>query len=200
MSRFENLFTDKLEALLPDMRAFARALCRDAVLADDLVQDACLKAWTARESFDEKRGVLKSWIFRILRNEFYQRTRRDWRNVQIEPPEIEACLITPCSLESRNDLSRALGAINALKPEQRDAFILVVAAGFTYKEAGEVCNCSEGTIKSRVSRAREFVLAWYSSDQPVPNKQEGLAPSMAPMDEIFNHIGMIQDQCAQRAA
>jgi len=42
---------------------------------------------------------------------------------------------------------------------QREALVLVVAAGYTYEEAGEICNCSPGTVKSRVSRAREAVVS-----------------------------------------
>ena len=159
------MFADQLEQNLTHMRAFARLLCKNPSVADDLVQEACLKAWAARDRFDPSRGSLRPWLFRIIRNEFYQRGRRNWRSVNIEVDQFESLLTAECGLEARSDLRRMLAAIGALKPTQRDAFFLVVAAGFTYEEVAEVCQSTAGTIKSRVSRAREHVLATFHSDQ-----------------------------------
>lgn len=161
------MFANQLEENLPHLRAFARLLCKNKTLADDIVQDTCLKAWQARDSFDPSRGALRPWLFRIMRNEYYQKCRRSWRSVNFDVMHFEAILTTECGLEARQDLNRMLRSIAQLKPSQRDAFLLVVAAGFTYQEAGAVCDCSAGTIKSRVSRAREYVLARFNSDQPI---------------------------------
>ncbi|MEM1086407.1 MAG: sigma-70 family RNA polymerase sigma factor [Pseudomonadota bacterium] len=147
-------FVDELEQLLPEMRAFARSLCRDKTLADDLVQDACLKAWDKQDSFDPEQAM-RPWLFRIIRNEFYMGQRRAWRNVQAEPEAIASALTAECDLETRHSYTEAIEAIYALPDKQRDALILVLAAGYTYQEAGEICDCSAGTMKSRVSRARE---------------------------------------------
>jgi len=184
------MFADDLEEVLPHLRAFARALCNNAALADDIVQDACLKAWDARASFDPAKGTFKAWMFRILRNEYYQFKRRDWRSVNKEVHELEASLVSNCGLQSASDLKRMMRAIFALKDDQRDAFILIVAAGFTYDEAGEVCGVSGGTIKSRVSRAREHVLAWYHSDEAIPtqNSAEELSSIDCPIDMIYEHV------------
>lgn len=155
-SSSEVAFVDQLEALIPDMRAFARSLCKDVTLSDDLVQDTCLKAWSAMDKFDPSKPM-RPWLFRILRNEFYQITRRSWRNVAAEPDQLENSLVEACALDTQSEMSRMSAAINNLPDAQRDALVLVLAAGFTYDEAGEICNCSAGTIKSRVSRARETV-------------------------------------------
>lgn len=157
-------FTDRLEALIPQMRAFARGLCRDAVLADDLVQEACLRAWSAAESFDESQEM-RPWIFRILRNEFYMMMRRAWRSVGVEPDFAEQALVVPDPQEVRQDFTRMERLIFALPARQRDALLLVVAAGMTYEEAGDLCGCSPGTMKSRVSRAREALLARFFSSE-----------------------------------
>ena len=70
-------FKQELTALIPHLRAFARSLCRDASLADDLAQDAMLKAWNARDSFLAGTNM-KAWAFTILRNAFYSEKRRSW--------------------------------------------------------------------------------------------------------------------------
>ncbi|MEZ6000433.1 sigma-70 family RNA polymerase sigma factor [Hyphomonas sp.] len=150
-------FVDELERLIPELRAFARSLCRERELADDLVQDTCLKAWQAIDSF-EPGAPMRPWLFRILRNEFYQYARRSWRSAPLEQEVAENTLVAPADLDARIDFKVLQAAISNLPDVQREALILVVAAGYTYEEAGEICNCSPGTIKSRVSRAREAVV------------------------------------------
>ncbi|MEM9054758.1 MAG: sigma-70 family RNA polymerase sigma factor [Pseudomonadota bacterium] len=160
------IFSDELKKILPELRAFARSLARDTVHADDLVQETCLRAWYAREQFDTSRPF-RPWVFRILRNAFYERSRRMARRVDMENEFFESELVEECRLEERSDLARMTKAIYSLKPKQRDAFILAVVAGFTYEETAEICETSSGTIKSRVSRARETILEVYESSGPV---------------------------------
>lgn len=150
-------FADELERLIPELRAFARSLCRERELADDMVQDTCLKAWQAVGTF-EPGAPLRPWLFRILRNEYYQYTRRAWRSAPLDQDFAENTLSAPAGLDARIDFRVLQAVMSSLPDVQREALILVVAAGYTYEEAGEICNCSPGTIKSRVSRAREAVI------------------------------------------
>jgi len=150
-------FVDELEALLPQMRAFARSLCHDPVLADDIVQSACLSAWGAADSFD-RTAKMRPWILRIVRNEYLQHCRRAWRNVDVESGFLEEMLVDHSSAEMMSEASHAVQAIYSLPVKQRDAVILVLAAGLTYEEAGLVLNCSPGTVKSRVNRARSILV------------------------------------------
>lgn len=150
-------FVDELERLIPELRAFARSLCRERELADDLVQDTCLKAWQAVDSF-EPGAPMRPWLFRILRNEFYQYSRRSWRSTTLDQDVAENTLVATVGLDAQIDFRVLQAAMSDLPDVQREALILVVAAGYTYEEAGEICNCSAGTIKSRVSRAREAVI------------------------------------------
>ncbi len=150
-------FVDELEALLPQMRAFARSLCHDPVLADDIVQSACLSAWGAADSFD-RTAKMRPWILRIVRNEYLQHCRRAWRNVDVESGFLEEMLVDHSSAEMMSEASHAVQAIYSLPVKQRDAVILVLAAGLTYEEAGLVLNCSPGTVKSRVNRARSVLV------------------------------------------
>ena len=151
-------FADELERLIPEMRAFARSLVRDCELADDLVQDACLKAWQAIDTI-RTGSPLRPWLFRILRNEYYQHARRAWRVSTLDPRIAERSLVVPHSLDAAVDFTVLQAVMAGLPDIQREALILVVAAGYTYDEAGKICSCSPGTIKSRVSRAREAVIA-----------------------------------------
>lgn len=165
-------FVDELEALLPQMRAFARSLCHDATLADDIVQSACLKAWAAAESFD-RTAKMRPWILRIVRNEYLQHSRRAWRNVDVESGFLEEALIDNTSAEM---LSEASQAVYSLPIKQRDAVILVLAAGLTYEEAGAIMDCSPGTIKSRVSRARAVLMDELNGIVPaISNDTPGFA-------------------------
>ena len=71
-------FKRELVQLIPHLRAFARTLCGDPTAADDLAQDAMMKAWDARASFQMGTNM-KAWTFMILRNQFYSEKRRSWR-------------------------------------------------------------------------------------------------------------------------
>ncbi|MEM1088521.1 MAG: sigma-70 family RNA polymerase sigma factor [Pseudomonadota bacterium] len=175
------MFSEKLEALLPELRAYAVLLCKDATRADDLVQNTCLKAWQSRADYDPEKGALRGWLFRILRNDFYQQCRSDTRSETRETEELEPHLIADCGLEPRSNLSRMLKAVDSLKRVQRDAFLLVVAAGFTYEEAAEVFDCSPGTVKSRVSRAREIALGRFHSEHWLPNATHAIG---SPLDDL----------------
>ena len=165
-------FVDELEALLPQMRAFARSLCNDATLADDIVQSACLKAWSAADTFD-RTAQMRPWILRIVRNEFLQHCRRAWRNVDVESEFLEETLVDYTSAELQSEASHAIQAIYALPLKQRDAVILVLAAGLTYEEAGAIMNCSPGTIKSRVNRARAVLMDGLNGLIPVISNDGG---------------------------
>lgn len=185
------MFSEKLEALIPDLRAYARLLCKDAIRADDLVQNTCLKAWQNRADYDPEKGALRGWLFRILRNDFYQQRRTDTRSETREPDELEPHLIAHCALEPRSNLSRMLKAVGSLKRVQREAFLLVVAAGFTYEEAAEVFDCSPGTVKSRVSRAREIAFGRFHSEHWLPRMSDAIG---SPMDDLHLALDRIQER------
>ena len=157
-------FKSELTLLIPHLRAFARSLCGDATMADDLAQDAMLKAWHARESFQAGTNM-KAWAFTILRNIFYSEKRRSWRRAPLDPEVAEATLVSPANPGDGLDLLALRNALNMLPEDQREALILVGAGGLAYEEAAEVCGCAVGTIKSRVSRARKAVVDLLDNNQ-----------------------------------
>jgi RNA polymerase sigma-70 factor (ECF subfamily) len=149
----DNTFKRELVGLIPQLRAFARTLAGDPTAADDLAQDAMMKAWDARASF-ELGTNMKAWTFMILRNQFYSEKRRSWRQAQLDQDAAERTLVAvddPSGPISLDELRMGLGMLPA---EQREALVLVGAGGFAYEEAAEICRCAVGTVKSRVSRAR----------------------------------------------
>ena len=149
----DGAFKRELLPLIPQLRAFARTLAGDPTAADDLAQDALMKAWDARASFEIGTNM-KAWTFMILRNQFYSEKRRSWRQAQLDQETAERTLIAiddPSAPLSLDELRLGLGMLPA---EQREALILVGAGGFAYEEAAAICGCAVGTVKSRVSRAR----------------------------------------------
>ncbi len=146
-------FKRELVLLIPHLRAFARTLCGDATQADDLAQDAMMKAWDARASFQMGTNM-KAWTFMILRNQFYSEKRRSWRQSQLDQEAAERTLVAVDDPEAPVALDELRQGLAMLPAEQREALILVGAGGFAYEEAAEICACAVGTVKSRVSRAR----------------------------------------------
>jgi RNA polymerase sigma-70 factor (ECF subfamily) len=162
--------TDEMVSLVPQLHTFARSLCRDGVRADDLVQEALLRAFNNISRF--KPGTnLKAWLFTIVRNEHYSQLRRRKFEAHDIPgdalPEPSVPPDHDGELELR-DLNRALAC---LSPGQRAALILVSASGFSYDEAASICGCAVGTIKSRVARARSSLLAMLDGRIPVGDSE-----------------------------
>ncbi|MDG2521628.1 sigma-70 family RNA polymerase sigma factor [Caulobacter segnis] len=149
----DTIFKRELVQLIPHLRAFARTLAGDPTSADDLAQDAMMKAWDARESFQLGTNM-KAWTFMILRNQFYSEKRRSWRQSQLDQEAAERTLVAVDDPEAPVALDELRMSLNMLPAEQREALILVGAGGFAYEEAAEICGCAVGTVKSRVSRAR----------------------------------------------
>jgi RNA polymerase sigma-70 factor (ECF subfamily) len=152
------MVTQDMVALVPQMHTFARSLCRDGVKADDLVQEALARALANIDRFRPGTN-LKAWLFTIVRNEHYsQLRRRKFEAMGVDTDSLPEPSVPPDhdgDLELR-DLNRALAT---LSPGQRTALILVSASGFSYEEAARICGCAVGTIKSRVARARDTLMA-----------------------------------------
>ena len=154
----EAAFKTQLIGLIPHIRAFARSLTGDATAADDLAQDAMMKAWDARDSFQMGTNM-KAWTFMILRNQFYSERRRSWRTSQLDQEAAERTLVAVDNPEALVALDELRQGLAMLPPEQREALVLVGAGGFAYDEAAVICDCAVGTVKSRVSRARKALQA-----------------------------------------
>ena len=146
-------FKRELEEVVPHLRAFARGLCGRPDMADDLVQEALMKAWAAQERF-EPGTSMRAWTFVILRNAYLTDMRRNRFRGEYDEGVAERILTQPAGQEEPLHLSDMHRALLTLPPERREALLLVGAGGFSYEEAAEICGCAIGTIKSRVGRAR----------------------------------------------
>lgn len=150
----DDAFREQLTALIPQIRAFSRSLCDNVAEAEDLAQEALAKAWTYRSSYALGTN-LKAWAFMIVRNQFYSVKRRSWRSTPLDPALGERTLIFDPNPTAALELNELRLALARLPDDQRMALILVTAGGLSYEEVSEICGAPVGTIKSRVSRARD---------------------------------------------
>ena len=150
------MLKDDIVSLLPDLRAFARFMCREREAADDLVQNTVLSALDKQSQFEAGTN-LKGWLFTIMRNRFYS----DLRAQRRRPTTLEDVETVPVAAVDNPEASLELKELSAalwkLSPQSREALILVGAGGFSYEEAAQLCDCSVGTLKARVSRARKLL-------------------------------------------
>lgn len=123
-------FKADLLDLIPFLRAFARSLCGNPDMADDLAQETLVKAWQARASFAPGTN-LKAWLFTILRNQFYSDRRRAWRQAPWDQDAAERIPGLSSEQGWAAELSDTARALSSLSDEQREALILVGACGLT---------------------------------------------------------------------
>ena len=144
----------KIEAELPRLRRYARALVRDAVGADDLVQD-CLTRALGKLHLWREGTDLRAWLFTILHNQYVNYVRSSVRaGTTVEFGEADLLLSQPANQEAGlklRDLDRALGQLPA---EQRAVILLIGLEGMSYDEVAAAVGVPTGTVRSRLSRGR----------------------------------------------
>jgi RNA polymerase sigma-70 factor, ECF subfamily len=150
-------FKNELVAEISNLRAFAISLSGSVSLADDLVQETLLRAWSKSDKFQPGTS-LRAWLFTILRNIYYSNYRKRSREVQDSDGAYARRLIVSGDQESHLDLEDFRKALARLPTEQREVLILVGANGLSYEEAATICEVEIGTIKSRLSRARSKLV------------------------------------------
>lgn len=157
-TRAERGFTSDLVKVVPDLRRYALSLTRDMTESEDLVQYTLLKAWEHRTSFRPGTS-LKAWLFTILRNGHLNGRLKYRREVPDPEGSHAASLSSLADQEHRLDIRDLQEALDRLEPAQREALLLVAVEDLTYEAAAERLGCPSGTVKSRVSRARDRLAA-----------------------------------------
>jgi RNA polymerase sigma-70 factor, ECF subfamily len=150
----EDILTDTTRVLLPALRAYAYSLTRSPWEADDLVQETLLKA-LANVSRFELGSDLRSWLFAIMRNSFRNNLKRSHRESLRNAASLAQELTLSGSQEDSSLLRETARALVLLSPEYQEVIILVGALGLSHEDAASVTGSPLGTVKSRLSRARE---------------------------------------------
>lgn len=168
-----------IEDHIPHLRRYARHLAHSPAAADDLVQD-CLARALAKAHLFRPGTNLRAWLFTILRNAFISGKRKRKREVEDADEHHAGRLVAAPRQDGAAELGSFRRALSRLPQDQREALMLVGAVGFTYEEAAEVCNCSSGTIKSRVNRARRRLDDFLGPDDAAEEAEGTEAPSDPP--------------------
>jgi len=174
--------TQKIQAEIPHLRRYARALVRDRADADDLVQE-CLARAVAKLHLWQEGTNLRAWLCTILHNQHVNDIRRTLRaGKPVELNEAEPLLSRPPDQDNRLELRDLDRALARLPEEQRTVIILVGLNGMAYQDAGALLGMPIGTVRSRLSRGRGALRRLMSEglDQPAGRAATGaFAPERA---------------------
>jgi RNA polymerase sigma-70 factor (ECF subfamily) len=154
-------FRQKVAAGIPALRRYARALTRDADIADDLVQDTLVRALRSEHLFQG--DEIRSWLYTILTNLNRNRLRSLARRPVLSPIEDNDAPDLAGPEAGGRDIERALAL---LVEEQRTALLLVVLEGLSYREVAEVQGVPIGTVMSRLARARAQIKTYLEGGRP----------------------------------
>ena len=156
----------RIEAEIPRLRRYARALTRDLSAADDLVQD-CLARALSKVHLWQAGTDLRAWLFTILHNQYVNHVRRAVREgAAVGLSETEPMLTSQPNQNKRLELRDLERAIARLPEEQRAVLLLVGLEGMRYEEVAVILDVPVGTIRSRLSRGREMLRRLMGMTEP----------------------------------
>jgi RNA polymerase sigma-70 factor (ECF subfamily) len=142
-----------LEAEIPRLRRYARALLGDRSAADDLVQDTLERAW-ARSSQWRSGSDLRAWLFGIMHNLRVDQLRR--AAIAVQPIDEGAHDVPVRATQSdRLEMLDLDVALNRLPEEQREVMLLVALEDMSYSDVATLLQLPVGTVMSRLARGRE---------------------------------------------
>ena len=157
VARYEELVAPHLDAAYN----LARWLTRNTQDAEDVAQEACLRAFRYLDGFN---GVhARSWLLRIVRNTFYTWVEQNNRGREVYscdelPPDVERELAESDDMVHKSINAELLGRLlGELPVEFREVIVLRELEGFSYKEIASIANIPIGTVMSRLSRARRLL-------------------------------------------
>jgi RNA polymerase sigma-70 factor (ECF subfamily) len=156
-------FHDLLLAEMPRLRGYAMVLTRNRTVADDLLQETALRAWRAQAQFAIGTNF-RAWIYQILRNEFISICRRAKRAPLAVDGIAEHLFSYSGDQEDKVIAREVVQAMERLPTPQREALYLKCVGDYSYEEVAAALNCSIGTIKSRLWRARHAMQKMILED------------------------------------
>ncbi len=144
-----------IEPELPYLRRYARSLTRDLDDADDLVHDCVVRAIANIDKW-EPGTLMRPWLIVIARNLFYNKCRRSRReNEAMCEIGLSNERSTAPNQETNLEFGDVADAFDALSTDHREVLNLVVIEGMDYETAAGILSVQVGTVKSRLSRARQ---------------------------------------------
>lgn len=147
----------------PALRSFLRGVCRDHALADDMAQDALIKAWQNIGQLDDPQAF-RSWLFGIGWRQVSQHRRAAGRRLQREQDWSDARdQQRPEGIAPEESLALE-AAMQALTPDQRACISLCLAGGWSHGDAAGILDMPVGTIKSHIKRGRAKLLDALGGD------------------------------------
>jgi RNA polymerase sigma-70 factor (ECF subfamily) len=152
------------ETVLPHLDAafnYARWLTRNDAEAEDVVQDACVRAMRYFSTLRD--GDARAWLFAIVRNTWYSRLSRSSAVVESTPLDEtrerpDEALGPEALLLQQHAVARVRAALEQLPSDFREVIVLRELEGLSYKEIAAVVQVPMGTVMSRLARARERLL------------------------------------------
>jgi RNA polymerase sigma-70 factor (ECF subfamily) len=141
-----------IENEIPHLRRFARYVVRDVDRADDLVQECLTRALAKLHTWTPGTN-LRAWLFVILKNCHINEVRRE--RPTAEMPDDHPMLNVPANQDAHMNLLEVRDAFLRLSAEHREVLLLVAIEGLRYEEAAEILELPLGTVRSRLSRARQ---------------------------------------------
>lgn len=162
---------DDVECVLPVLRRYARALVKSQAAADDLVQDALVRAYERASTFQAGRS-LRSWLLAILHNRFVDDERRQSleRRRDADLAQLSTGTVQTASPELTAYLYEVAARFDTLPEDQRAVLHLIAVEGLTYHEAALTLVVPVGTVMSRLARARAAL-----------RRAESAAPDRSPL-------------------
>ena len=162
------------ESMRPDLLRFAHWLARDRAIAEDIVQEALLRAWRSRDALKDQ-AAARAWLLTIVRREharLYERKRLEL--VALDDAVEPEGMPSPPGPDSELDSLR--GAILKLPLEYREPLIMQVLGGFTTAEIAQELSLSSTAVLTRLFRARNKLRALYGlTPAPDDADSEGVA-------------------------
>ena len=146
-------FSSELMVMLPRLRSFALSIVRNANDADDLVQETLLRAWAARDRFAIGTNM-RAWTFTILKRVYLSQLRKRRLITELDDDTQQMLVVTENQSASVT-LDEVGRAMTQLSENQRAALSLIVFEGLPYEQAAARIGVPVGTLKSRVTRARQ---------------------------------------------
>ena len=146
-------FAALIEPLRPDLLRFAFWLARDRALAEDVVQEAMLRAWKSLESLGEDSRA-RPWMLTIVRREF----ARTWERKRLEVADVDALVAAEADVLASDEdaaVAELREALFRLEDDYREPLVLQVMLGYTTDEIATQMGLTQGAVLTRLFRARQ---------------------------------------------